>query len=71
MTDNEILEMSKGFSMTSGGKYFVPDNDIIAFARLIERATREADIAIAHDFIQYHMDFDKADECAAAIRNQK
>ena len=73
MKEAEIIEAAKRTNIplwagTDDPEFLV---ELLAFARLIERATREADIAIAHDFIQYHMDFDKADECAATIRNQK
>ena len=41
MNNDQIIEMARRFSMSSGGKYFVPDKDIIAFARLIEKQVRE------------------------------
>ena len=71
MTDEQIIEIAKRLY---GGGITAEDlrkHQTIEFARLIEQATREADIAIAHDFIQYHMDFDKADECAKEMRSQK
>ena len=67
MTTEEILEMSK---QCGAIKHYFRD-ELLTFARLIEQATREEDIAIAHDFVQYHMDFDKADECAKEMRSQK
>ena len=67
MTKEEIIEMAK---QCGAMKHYFRD-ELLTFARLIEQATREADIAIARDFVQYHMDFDKADECAVEIRSQK
>ena len=73
ITNEEILEVAKQTNIplwagTDDPEFVV---ELLAFARLIEQATREVDIAIAHDFVQYHMDFDKADECAKEMRNQK
>ena len=74
MTDNEILDLAKQEGIPIHRDYDdsgLTEQELIRFARLIEQATRGADIAVAHDFIQYHMDFDKADECAKEMRNQK
>jgi cobalamin biosynthesis protein CobD/CbiB len=65
MTIQEILEMAKQTTW----RYPSPQGEsLIAFARLVQQAQREEDIAIARDFVQYISDWDKADECAAAIR---
>ncbi len=66
MTDQEIIEMAKKFSMTSDGKYFVPNKDIIAFARLIAKRQKERDVVIVREFPYWIGDKAK-EEIAAAI----
>ena len=77
MTNDEILDLANAHFQDRKKNtlptftFMTTDEELLTFARLIEQATREADIAIAHDFVQYHMDFDKADECAKEMRSQK
>jgi hypothetical protein len=71
MTDEQIIEIAKRFSMTSGGKYFVPDKDIIAFARLIEAKVREEDVVICERYMHGDGELNEywLHGLAAAIRN--
>jgi hypothetical protein len=70
LTNDQILEQWQSLDNT------VVLNDfgnelIIAFVPLIGAATREECVEIARDYMQYHLNFNRADECAAAIRGMK
>jgi hypothetical protein len=56
-------------SKAMDGRDWLDVEPFIDAVAAIEAATREEDIAVARDFVQYISDWDKADECAAAIRN--
>jgi hypothetical protein len=73
MTNEEILEMAKQANMPVAAVFV---DELIAFARLIEKTTREADARICEGkYPEYsgifRVCFDTAEELAVEIRSQK